>query len=307
MTEDNRKIFVNKWISRIVIATIVLLIILSLPAICEGAESASDHKYTKKSNENHLKQKHHHDHEHLHLDHEYGHEHLHLEDIPQKSHNIILQAVGSTLVISAAPFFILFFVPLDNTEQRESLLKILLSFASGGLLGDAFLHLIPHAMVPHSHKSEPHSRSHEHNHESGHHSHDISVGLCILSGLTVFLIVEKGVRIIKGDHGHSHKIEKEDKSSEKNKEKKNGNKAVSKTQETSGSDLKIAGYLNLVADFLHNFTDGLAIGASYMAGTSIGYVTTLTILLHEIPHEIGDFAILIQSGYSKKKVKQIQK
>jgi solute carrier family 39 (zinc transporter), member 7 len=68
-------------------------------------------------------------------------------------------------------------------------------------------------------------------------------------------------------------------------------------------DIKVAGYLNLAADFTHNFTDGLAIGASFLAGRSIGAVTTATILLHEVPHEIGDFAILIQSGCSRKKVK----
>lgn len=66
-------------------------------------------------------------------------------------------------------------------------------------------------------------------------------------------------------------------------------------------DIKIAGYLNLAADFSHNFTDGLAIGASFLAGHNIGLITTLTILLHEVPHEIGDFAILIQSGCSKRK------
>ena len=67
-------------------------------------------------------------------------------------------------------------------------------------------------------------------------------------------------------------------------------------------EIQIAGYLNLAADFAHNFTDGLAIGASYLAGHNIGLITTLTILFHEVPHEIGDFAILIQSGCSKKKV-----
>lgn len=67
-------------------------------------------------------------------------------------------------------------------------------------------------------------------------------------------------------------------------------------------DIKVAGYLNIAADFTHNFTDGLAIGASYLAGRNIGLVTTATILLHEVPHEIGDFAILIQSGCSRKKV-----
>ena len=73
-----------------------------------------------------------------------------------------------------------------------------------------------------------------------------------------------------------------------------------------GSDIRVAGYLNLAADFTHNFTDGLAIGASYLAGKSIGIVTTVTILLHEVPHEIGDFAILVQSGYPKRKAMLLQ-
>ena len=71
-------------------------------------------------------------------------------------------------------------------------------------------------------------------------------------------------------------------------------------------DVKIAAYLNLAADFSHNFTDGLAIGASYLAGHNIGLITTLTILFHEVPHEIGDFAILIQSGCSKQKAIYLQ-
>lgn len=64
----------------------------------------------------------------------------------------------------------------------------------------------------------------------------------------------------------------------------------------------MSGYLNLAADFTHNFTDGLAIGASFLVGPAVGFVTTLTILLHEVPHEIGDFAILVQSGCTKRKV-----
>ena len=67
-------------------------------------------------------------------------------------------------------------------------------------------------------------------------------------------------------------------------------------------NINVAGYLNLAADFAHNFTDGLAIGASFLRGNAMGLVTTFTIFLHEIPHEIGDFAILVQSGYTKKQV-----
>lgn len=59
----------------------------------------------------------------------------------------LLQALGATVLISAAPFFVLFLIPVEsNSPRHRSLLQILLSFASGGLLGDAFLHLIPHAL-----------------------------------------------------------------------------------------------------------------------------------------------------------------
>ncbi|XP_011882549.1 PREDICTED: protein catecholamines up [Vollenhovia emeryi] len=321
---DWRRAAARRWISRAIVATFLALVILNLPALCGGhdAHESPSYKYSKEANEGfanverlHLhhepddEHQHHHDHAHDHK-----HSHFTQPNAPHRDYNdIVLRAVGSTLVISAAPFLILFFVPLDNTEQRESLLKILLSFASGGLLGDAFLHLIPHAMIPHSHDSPSEAHSHS-AHEPGHHEHDISVGLCVLLGLIVFLMVEKAVRIIKGDHSHSHvhhePREKKDVSSEKKEERKgekrSGGKAVSEAHQTPESDIKIAGYLNLVADFLHNFTDGLAIGASYMAGNSIGYITTFTILLHEIPHEIGDFAILIQSGYSKRKAMLLQ-
>jgi len=70
----------------------------------------------------------------------------------------------------------------------------------------------------------------------------------------------------------------------------------------SKQNLSVAGWLNVVADFTHNFTDGLAIGAAYLAGQNIGLVTTIAVLLHEVPHEIGDYAILIQEGSTKANV-----
>merc|ERR1712176_579056 len=96
--------------------------------------------------------------------------------------------------------------------------------------------------------------------------------------------------------------EKEEKSEEKKEEKKE-EKEEPKEEE---QELAVAGWLNLAADFAHNFTDGLAIGASFLAGQSIGVITTLTILLHEVPHEIGDFAILVQSGATKERAMMLQ-
>lgn len=122
-----------------------------------------------------------------------------------------VEALGSTILISAAPFIILFFIPIHNRAEHEQKLKVLLSFASGGLLGDAFLHLIPHALLLQSGTSGGHSHSHSHSHSSSGsnsevHGHDLSVGLGVLGGIVVFLMVEKFVRIVKGGHGHSHSV-----------------------------------------------------------------------------------------------------
>lgn len=218
--------------------------------------------------------------------------------------NIWLYAMGSTLFISAAPVLILLVVPLDNTDKSQPLLKILLAFASGGLLGDAFLHLIPHANMAIESSEGGHSHSHSHGggeHEGG---HDMSVGLGVLCGIVVFLVVEKGVRFVKGGHGHSHTAIKQKASDGDNSGDEKDE--VKQVPSSNDNEIKVAGYLNLAADFSHNFTDGLAIGASYIAGQNVGILTTITILLHEVPHEIGDFAILVQSGVSRKNAMLLQ-
>merc|ERR1719458_2173457 len=262
------------------------------------------------------------------------------EDEETSNSSVWFNAIMATLLISAAPFFILFFIPLDNSQEKQWLLKILLAFASGGLLGDAFLHLIPHAIMAqggggddagHGHSHEQH-HGHSHGGDGGHDPHDMSVGLGVLSGIVAFLCVEKFVRIMKGGHGHSHDIpapkptksvEKSAEKVEKTKAKSSDDEDVTKEEvseeekpvekkkasspvEEEEQEIKVAGFLNLAADCFHNFTDGLAIGASFLAGDTIGIVTTGTILLHEVPHEIGDYAILIQSGVSPQRAIMLQ-
>merc|ERR1712193_233338 len=160
-----------------------------------------------------------------------------------------------------------------------------------------------------------HSHSHGHSHGDGeaHEPHDLSVGLWTLAGIIAFLCVEKLVRIYSGGHGHGHghapapapaiapadeKKEEETKEEKKEDDKTEEDKpAEPETEENAvvpeEKEIKVAGYLNLAADAFHNFTDGLAIGASFMAGNAVGFTTTFSILFHEIPHEIGDYAILI--------------
>ncbi|XP_076247078.1 zinc transporter catecholamines up [Calliopsis andreniformis] len=317
-TEDNQRRDTNKWISKIVFATFLLLIFFNLPVLCESHEhyESPGFKYSKEANKAYQENQHSiHDHEHEHKEEQNTHQQKPVLSDETMRNEAFFKAIASTLIISAGPFLILFFIPLDNTKEHEPLLKILLSFASGGLLGDAFLHLIPHALVPHSHGASKETHSHEHSHshngEEPTHVHDMSIGLCVLLGIIVFLIVEKAVRIIKTDHSHSHVHSIKGNTSKENTNNKKLRKANDKSDASSKkskdqNDIKITGFLNLVADFLHNFTDGLAIGASYLVSNNVGYITTFTILLHEVPHEVGDFAILIQSGYSKRKAMMLQ-
>ncbi|MFH1978758.1 MAG: ZIP family metal transporter [Candidatus Aenigmatarchaeota archaeon] len=60
-------------------------------------------------------------------------------------------------------------------------------------------------------------------------------------------------------------------------------------------------YMNLMGDAVHNFIDGLIIAASFIVSFPVGIATTIAVILHEIPQEIGDFGVLIHGGFSKKK------
>ncbi|CAI5720657.1 unnamed protein product [Hyaloperonospora brassicae] len=215
------------------------------------------------------------------------------------------QALLATALVGTAPVLVLLAVPLGtgNSHTQQSLLRVFLSFAAGGLLGDALLHLLPHSLP------------------------------ATTGGILSFLLLEKFVRAQSGastghSHGHSHapsasvqdgtavatKATTARKRSQL-KEGKDGSDIVEekelvvpaqeqKKQKTTSKPVAAAAYLNLAADFSHNFTDGLAIGATFVRGK--GWTTTVAMLLHELPHEIGDFAILIQSGFTRREAMATQ-
>jgi len=60
--------------------------------------------------------------------------------------------------------------------------------------------------------------------------------------------------------------------------------------------------LLIVGDTIHNFIDGVAIAAAYLVNPGLGLITAVSTFLHEVPHEIGDFGILLKKGYSKKRI-----
>lgn len=181
------QIFSTQCKRTIAIVLICAVIFLSFPNLCDshGHEHSHDHgklpsfKYSKQAND------------------------LYKKNVkPPITLQVWGEALLSTLLISVAPFLILFVVPLDTATGNENFLKVLLSFASGGLLGDAFLHLIPHAIG--ASNSHSHSHSQSPSHEHSHSIEDLSVGLWVLFGILAFLCVEKFVRYVKGGHSHSH-------------------------------------------------------------------------------------------------------
>ncbi|CAN0209645.1 unnamed protein product [Ectocarpus fasciculatus] len=134
---------------------------------------------------------------------------------------------------------------------------------------------------------------------------ELALPLFVLGGFMLFFLSERVVRALSGggvgqahnDDDVSRRKKDDDHASEK---KSSGSELLaSPPKGEEGSGLKVSGILNLAADALHNFSDGIAIGASFASGSGLGFSTALATLLHELPHEIGDFAVLVQSGCTK--------
>mmetsp|Transcript_963 Transcript_963/g.955 ORF Transcript_963/g.955 Transcript_963/m.955 type:complete len:272 (+) Transcript_963:211-1026(+) len=162
--------------------------------------------------------------------------------------------VNSSLIASVfttlAAIFVFIFIGILRSLNMltDELLSSLMGFASGALLGDVVMHLLPSTDL--TQKAQ----------------------LLILSGMLGFYILDRLM-------GHDH--------DEKEHGKDHGKKHNS--------------ILLLLADILHNTTDGMAIGASFSISTILGVTTTFAIFFHEIAHEVGDFIAFLNSGYSLKK------
>jgi solute carrier family 39 (zinc transporter), member 7 len=240
------------------------------------------------------------------------------------------RAVAGTLFVTVAGNAVIaLFLYFD---VGPGALRVLVAFAVGGMLGDVFLHLLPHATEGGGH--DHHHHHHHHESHEGHEGHahtlaDLTLGFSILAGIIFFFIVETGLRGWTGGGGHSHahshahaapaaapvevdpsvRASRRSKSttrkrrsstpaaSRRSKEKKlSSGETTSNGLASALTGLKPAALLNLGADALHNFTDGLAIAVACQRGSAMAVSTILAVAVHELPHEIGDFAVLVQQG-----------
>ncbi|CCH40672.1 Zinc transporter ZIP14 [Wickerhamomyces ciferrii] len=211
-------------------------------------------------------------------------------------------AILATTYISGPPNLILSFIPASINPAK---LSLLVSFAIGGLLGDVFLHLLPQTFV-----GEPVDHT-KHSFVLVDEKRNTILGLFIFIGFISFFIIDKGLRILQhqqgeksNGHSHSHassSVEQKESDLQLRQHKKTDGDQPQDEPIISNpnSSIKASAYLNLISDFTHNITDGLAISASFYISKNVGSTTCLAVFFHEIPHEVGDFALLIQGGFTK--------
>ncbi len=199
---------------------------------------------------------------------------------------------GGLLSVLTAAFFAL--------NARPSWVPMLISYAIGALLGAVFLEILPHAFTI--------TKNIE------------GMASTLLLGILLFFMLEKLVlwRHCHGDHCEAHALHGTAHCPD--------NPASHSTQQTHGKAVKFkaaksaqqkpanliahshahahdggrSGLMIMLGDTFHNFVDGILIAAAFMVDHKLGMVTALAIIAHEIPQEVGDFLILLHSGYSKK-------
>jgi zinc and cadmium transporter len=163
------------------------------------------------------------------------------------------------LAAAAATFISIGLAAIISLGRLSRLVDQLVSFSVGMLLGSAFLHLLPESL------------------HMGADFHDITA--TVLVGLLSFFALE---RLSFFRHDHHHELDGHD--------------------HPHGHDAAVAGKGGsslLVGSTIHAFADGILIAAAFNVDWTLGLITALAIATHEVPQQIGNFFVLLNSGFSK--------
>ncbi len=158
--------------------------------------------------------------------------------------------IFATLFLSLISLIGLLTIPFTKFKQT---IPILVSFAAGGMIGDVFLHLLPHTVEENQKNNNP-----------------INF-VWIIVGIIIFYLLETTLH-----WHHNHDLD---------------------DAHTSHN----IGLVAMAGDVLHNFFDGLGIAAAFAVSPAVGIATTFAFVAHEIPHELGTYAVFLSSGWSHKK------
>lgn len=214
-----------------------------------------------------------------------------IPDFPILAWIIIASLIGGTLSVAGAALVAL--------NARVSGVPMLISYAIGAMLGAVFLEILPEAINITS---------------------DVqNMTATVLFGILLFFALEKLViwRHCHGDHCEVHAVHTEDECPDSPQQAKPAGakyKAVTTDKPAvgliahpaqhahnhAGHDHGRSGMMIMIGDTFHNFVDGILIASAFMVDVKVGIVTSIAIIAHEIPQEVGDFLILLHSGYSKK-------
>ncbi|XP_036447203.1 zinc transporter ZIP10 isoform X1 [Colossoma macropomum] len=221
-----------------------------------------------------------------------------LEEV--KNSVAFLKALGwaslALFVISLPSLLALGLAPLIPPSSLHTFLCPMAAMAVGTLCGDALLHLLPHA------SSGPHSD----------HQDAVLKGLSVLGGVYLLFVFESVVRlrqhykksrkrkqdakvvqeleVLEGSSPPEHTV-----SSESGHGHSHAHSHAPPARESSG--LSSVAWMVVMGDGIHNLTDGLAIGVAFSQSLTGGLSTTIAVFCHELPHELGDLAVLLAAGW----------
>ncbi|XP_052439691.1 zinc transporter ZIP4-like isoform X2 [Carassius gibelio] len=198
------------------------------------------------------------------------------------------------------------------TQVFQMCIQFCISLAVGSLTGDALLHLLPMFLGLHAHEEG-------HSHEEENLDY-IYKPLVVIGGIYVFFLMESIFAIITR-HGHHHDGESDPHNHSKvlqmfqSRRTQRNNNSASQDELVDGQnneksllepisstrEKRLLPFMITIGDGIHNFADGLAMGAAFSVSWRSGLATSLAVLCHELPHELGDFAILLHCGLSVRK------
>uniref|UniRef100_H2M5I3 Zinc transporter ZIP12 n=1 Tax=Oryzias latipes TaxID=8090 RepID=H2M5I3_ORYLA len=186
----------------------------------------------------------------------------------------------AVLLITLGSMFSVCLIFFHSCKETYALvLQLFVGLAVGTLSGEALLHLIPQILGLHDDL---------HSHGDGQHVNEkeyLWKVLGLIAGIYGFFLIEKMFSTLVPSHNHGPVEDLE---------------SAEISQEQTKKKVSLLAVMVIVGDSLHNFADGLAVGAAFSSSVETGMAITVAILCHEIPHEMGDFAVLLSSGLSVK-------